>query len=98
MHKKVVSAVWFPVIVILVCGGCTSLVFRGKVTVKGSEPHTYLVLVAKDTEYKLVGRLQEKIWQQYQGRTIEVRGEIIKDAIGPGFPAELEVTEILGEY
>ncbi|MBN1836779.1 MAG: hypothetical protein JW820_13070 [Spirochaetales bacterium] len=83
------------VALLLLCfGGCTSLTVAGRVAVKGSEPHTYLVLVAANQDYKIVGPLREEIWRRYQGQRIRVRGRLVRKAIGPGFPAELEVLEI----
>lgn len=80
---------------LLTMSACSSLKVAGRVAVKGNEPHTYLVLVSDSREYKLVGPLQEKIWKTYQGQRIRVRGRIVREALGPGFPAELEVLEIL---
>ena len=77
-------------------GGCSSVKIAGRVAVKGSEPHTYLVLVSNGQDYKLVGPLRDEIWKSFQGRRIRVRGRIVREARGPGFPAELEVLEILG--
>jgi hypothetical protein len=76
--------------------GCSSLKLAGRVAVKGSEPHTYLVLVVDGRDYKLVGPLRDEIWKTYQGQRIRVRGRIVREARGPGFPAEVEVLEILG--
>lgn len=69
--------------------------YTGRAVVKGSEPHTRIVLVTEEADYALTGPLAEKIRADYQGYTLVVAGEIRKEALGPGFPAELEVTEIL---
>ncbi len=69
--------------------------FTGRVAVKGSEPHTQIVLVTIEADYVLTGPLAERIRNEYQGHTLEVSGEIRKEALGPGFPAELEVFEIV---
>ena len=74
---------------------CLAMTVQGKVAVKGSEPHTYLALSAEQTEYSLVGPLAEDLSRNYQGKYLRVRGEIIKEALGPGFPAEFEVQEII---
>lgn len=69
--------------------------YRGKVSVKGSEPHTWTALTTSDTVYKLTGSLTQEIRQEYQGHNLTIAGNIIKEALGPGFPAELEVIEII---
>jgi hypothetical protein len=68
---------------------------KGRVSVKGNEPHTYLALKTVKEEFKIVGLLTNEIRDKYQNKYIEVKGAIIKKAIGPGFPAELEVTSIV---
>jgi hypothetical protein len=68
----------------------------GAVAVKGSVPHTALVLEAADgSEYLLVGPLSEQIGRQHQGRTIRLRGRIVRDSPAPGLPPQLEVIRIL---
>ena len=77
-----------------ILAGC--LTYTGRVSVKGNEPHSYVVLVTQDdTAYRLVGDLAPRIRKEYQNMTIVVRGCIVKEAVGPGFPAELHVEEIV---
>lgn len=87
-----------PLLLPLAAWGCGTLRVEGRVAVVGNEPHTRLVLtVSPDrVQYALVGPLAKQIWRQYQGRTIRVEGRIIRESGGPGIPAELEVTRILG--
>lgn len=72
------------------------IVLRGKVSIKGNEPVTYLCLSSESgSEYKLTGKLQTIIRNRHQQQIIVVKGKIVKKAVGPGFPAEFDVSEIL---
>lgn len=76
--------------------GCEDIDLEGKVAVLGNEPHTYLALITDDHgDFKIVGKLEKKIWDNYQQIRIRVKGNIIKEGIGPGFPPELEVTKVI---
>ncbi len=69
----------------------------GKLSVKGSAPHTMLVLTtSRGTEYEIVGELEAQLRKEYQYRTVTLKGEVVKQAIGPGFPAQFEATKLIG--
>ena len=73
-----------------------AMTIRGKISIKGNEPHTYLSLTTDNNiEYQLTGRYHDKIRDVYQQQTLPVKGKIEIDAIGPGFPALLDVQEIV---
>lgn len=71
---------------------------QGTIQTVGSEPHIYLALVVEHdkpgdvTVFRLVGDLERA--RAAEGRVMLVRGVIESEAMGPGFPAELRVTEI----
>jgi hypothetical protein len=69
--------------------------FTGTAAVKGSEPFTRIVLVTENEDLALTGPLADKIRQNFQGHRVTVKGKIEKEALGPGFPAELYVIEII---
>ena len=69
--------------------------FTGIAAVKGSEPFTKIVLVTDSEDLALTGPLADKIRRNFQGHRVTVKGIIEKEALGPGFPAELYVTEIM---
>lgn len=69
--------------------------FTGVAAVKGSEPFTRIVLVTDTGDLALTGPLADKIRRNFQGHRVTVRGKIEKEALGPGFPAELYVLEII---
>lgn len=64
----------------------------GRVVAVGSEPHVMLVIVTDDVHYELVGEVAEDLWELQQ-RQVTVRGRIVRQALGPGFPARLAVDE-----
>ena len=77
------------------CAQDNIIELEGRVAVKGSSPHTYLSI--KDskshTSYKIQN--QEKFdLMKKQNQTIKVKATLIKEAIGPGFPAVIEVVEV----
>lgn len=85
-----------PLVLSLLGSGCTTLRLAGTVAVKGSVPHTALVLEASDgREYLLVGALAEQIGRLHQGRTIRLRGRIVRGSPARGMPSELEAIRIL---
>jgi hypothetical protein len=73
-----------------------TVVLTGRVTVRGSEPHTIVVIASAERgDVQLSGRLAGEIRSRHQGRILEVRCRIVREALGPGFPAEAEVLKIL---
>lgn len=77
------------------CAQDNVMELEGRVAMKGSEPHTYLTI--KDTKsqksYKIQN--QDKLdLMKKQNQTVKVKALLIKEAIGPGFPAVVEVVEV----
>lgn len=69
---------------------------KGVISVKGNEPFTYLAItISGQGEYKIVGKWMKSLRSQYQQQQIVVKGIIVKESAGPGFPAELDVIEIV---
>lgn len=61
----------------------------GTLSMKGSEPHTYLALTTEDgTEYRITGPLMEELSVNFQYKKIELSGTVTRAALGPGAPAE----------
>lgn len=78
--------------------GCTqgkSLELQGRVAIKGSAPHTYLTIFDRKTHktYKIQNKEAFHLLHK-QNQTVKLEAKLIKDAIGPGFPAIIEVTEV----
>ena len=68
---------------------------EGRVAMKGSSPHTYLTI--KDTKsqksYKIHNQAKFDLMTK-QNQTIKIKAVLIKEAVGPGFPAVIEVVEV----
>ena len=62
----------------------------GRVTVTGSAPLTILVLVTEADHYEIVGDLAPEL-RKLQQLHVTVRGRVVREAAGPGFPARLQV-------
>ncbi len=68
----------------------------GRISMKGSMPNTYLALTTDSgTEYKITGPAEEKLAADYQYTTATVSGKVVKEAVGPGFPAEFRAEKII---
>ena len=62
----------------------------GRVTVTGSAPLLMLVLVTETDHYEIVGDLVPEL-RNLQQLFVTVRGRVVREAYGPGFPAQLQV-------
>ena len=68
----------------------------GRIAIKGAAIHTYLVI--EDTQNHQILKLNNYRTFQLEKRQNEIvtlKVKYIKAAIGPGFPAEAEVVEVL---
>ena len=82
----------------LVAGGCRLVQqqIEGRISVAGNEPFSYVRLVDPEQhEYRLVGPEAARIRRTLQGRDVILKGKIVRDAVGPGMPAEFEVREVV---
>ncbi len=63
----------------------------GTVIVTGSHRDTRLVIAVTNSEaYELIGDHAADLWGLQQ-RRVTVRGRVVREARGPGLPAQLEV-------
>jgi len=88
----------FLVLSILGFIGCAQdnvMEIEGRVAMKGSSPHTYLSI--KDTKshksYKIQNQAKFDLMTK-QNQTVKVKAVLVKEAVGPGFPAVIEVIEV----
>jgi len=78
--------------------GCTAddtKVISGYITIKGSAPHSYVVIEDKENhkEYKIDNaKAFDLVSKQKQKLTMEVSW--VKEAVGPGFPAVIKVVKL----
>jgi|GEM_PF-1211210 hypothetical protein len=102
MLKKSIQNVVGVGVVTLGLGACASstpsstMVLQGAIKMKGSMPHTSLVIEDKKSHKSYKIQNQEAFGlAQKQNQTLSLEVALVKDAIGPGFPAEVEVKRIL---
>ena len=77
------------------CAQDNVMELEGRVAVKGSSPHTYLSI--KDSKSQKSYKIQNKAkfdLMRKQNQTVKVKAVLLKEAIGPGFPAVIEVVEV----
>ena len=68
-----------------------AIVVSGRVVVVGSDPYVLLVIVTETgDEYELVGEHATDLWRLQQ-RHVTVHGRLVRQADGPGYPAQVEV-------
>jgi len=87
-----------PLFALLGIGACAQsdlIEIEGKVYVKGSAPHTYVVIEdsKQHKSYKVVNEKSFSLIDK-QKQTVHVKARALKEAIGPGFPAEIEIISI----
>ena len=68
----------------------SGILVSGRVTATGSDPHVILVLDTDTEYYQLVGDQAAELWNLQQ-RQVRVYGRVVRQALGPGFPAQLQV-------
>jgi len=78
--------------------GCTqseSMELQGRIAMKGSATHAHLTIYDQRTHksYKIKNKEAFDLMRK-QNQTIKLEAKLIKEAIGPGFPAVIEVTEV----
>jgi len=55
-------------------GGSERETLEGRISIKGSEPHTYIALSTPDQTFQLTGDRAEVLAADYQNRTVRVEG------------------------
>lgn len=91
--KKILIALSF--IGFIGCAQDNIMELEGRVAVKGSSPHTYLSVKDSKSQksYKIQNQAEFDLMKK-QNQTLKLKAVLIKDAIGPGFPAVIEVVEV----
>jgi len=81
--------------ILMGCAQENMMELEGKIAVKGSEPHTYLSIQDTKTQksYKIQNQAKFDLMNK-QNQTLKVKAVLIKESIGPGFPAVVEVVEV----
>jgi len=83
----------------LAMGGCTNntpaLELSGTLHLKGSMPHPYLVLEEEHTHtnYKVINAGAMGLLEK-QNHHVRIKAKLLREAKGPGFPAEVKAIEV----
>jgi len=81
--------------VMMGCAQNGDLELEGELYVKGSAPHTYLVIEDHKSHksYKIKNAKRFRL-NGRQKEVVKLKAKLIQKAIGPGFPAVVEVVEV----
>jgi hypothetical protein len=77
------------------CAQDNIIELEGRVAMKGSSPHTYLSIKDGKSQKSYKISNQEKFdLMTKQNQTVKLKAVLLKEAIGPGFPAVIEVVAV----
>ena len=76
------------------CNSNNYIIINGTIKVKGSTPHTYLVIEdnKNHTDYQIANSNKFNL-QNMQNQKVRIKAKVIKKATGASFPAIVEVLE-----
>ncbi len=91
--KKIV--IGLSIMGVIGCAQDNTMELEGRIAVKGSSIHTYLNIkdIKSNKSYRIQNQESFDLIQK-QNQTVKVKVKLIKKAIGPGFPAVVEVLEV----
>ena len=91
--KKIIIVLSF--IGVIGCAQDNMMELEGRVAMKGSSSHTYLSIKDSKSQksYKIQNQAKFDLMKK-QNQTVKVKAVLIMEAIGPGFPAVIEVVEV----
>ncbi len=83
-------------VVLIACANEKTIDITGKIYVKGNEPFSGLVIedIKDHQSYKITNAKRFDLLHKQQ-QTVRIKAKRVKKALGPGFPAEIEVIEIV---
>ena len=72
-----------------------NMTLHGRIAMKGHAPHSYLVIEDRSTKkrYKIENAKHFDLANK-QNRVVTLNAVLVKEAVGPGFPAVIHVTGI----
>jgi len=88
-------AVLLPSWVLIACTQSNALELQGRIAMKGTATHSYLVIedAVTNKPYKIQNqRFQDLV--NKQRHIVKIKANLLKEAVGPGFPAVIEVLEV----
>ncbi len=75
------------------CAQSNDLELEGGLYMKGSSPHSYLVI--EDSKSHKSYKIQNaKRFNLNQKQKVRLRAKLLKESVAPGFPAIIEVVEV----
>jgi len=79
----------------LACAKDDIFIIEGKIKIKGSSPHTYVVIedIQNHKVYKVKNKNSFNIMHK-QKKLLIFKVKLLKEAIGPDYPALVEITNI----
>lgn len=77
------------------CAQNNIMEIEGRLAIKGSSVHTYLTIEdEKNHKYYQIQNRDSFDLDKRQNQTVKVKAKLIKKAVGPGFPAVIEILEV----
>lgn len=94
MKQKIIS--FLCIVGFLGCTQSDSMELQGRVAMKGSARHSYLTIYDQKTHksYKIQNQKDFDLIHK-QNKSIKLEATLVKKASGPGFPATIEVTDVI---
>jgi uncharacterized protein YcfL len=88
----------FLILSIMAFIGCAKdnvIEIEGRVAMKGPSPHAYLSIkdIKSLKSYKIQNQAEFDLMNK-QNQILKVKAVLLKEAVGPGFPAVIEVIEV----
>jgi hypothetical protein len=95
MIQKAIILYGISLGIIVGCSESQSIELHGPISMKGSSPYSYLAIYDKNSKknYKILNQENLNL-EYYQNKDVVMEVKIIKEAIGPGFPAVVEIVEL----
>ena len=95
MKQKNIITFALSLAILIGCSQSQSMELKGHISMKGSAHHSYLAIYDKSsqTSYKIQNKEKFNL-EAYQNRDVVVEVKVVKEAIGPGFPAEIEILKL----
>lgn len=77
------------------CAQTDAMELEGRLSMKGSSIHTYLNIkdIKSNKNYSIQNKESFDLMQK-QNQKIKIKVKLVKEAIGPGFPAVVKVLEV----
>lgn len=81
--------------ILVACTQSNALELQGRIAMKGTATHSYLVI--EDTLTNKSYKIQNQSFKDLinkQKHIVKIKADLLKDAVGPGFPAVIKVLEV----